>query len=158
MVYEHLRLPSEQPSWTPYLNVLPTHFDTLMYWTDEELQELQASPVLNKIGKKEADKDFEENLVPIIRNNPEVFHDSSLLTHSELMQLLHRMATLIHAYAFDLENDSEQGSSDLDDSLDSDLVAMVPFADMLNADADQNNVRKLYQSQSNAEINITRQN
>ncbi|KAI9826886.1 MAG: hypothetical protein M1832_005825 [Thelocarpon impressellum] len=56
MMYEFLKGPDSR--WKPYFDVLPDTFDTLMYWSDAELVELQASHVLHNIGKDEADESF----------------------------------------------------------------------------------------------------
>ena len=57
------------------------------------------------------------------------------------------MASIILAYAFDLDNDDGSATSGTEDDKlvedDSEEVlpkAIVPLADMLNADADRNNV------------------
>lgn len=52
MMWERARgydqsIPS-QTSWRPYFEMMPTEFDTLMFWSDEELKELQASTVLDR--------------------------------------------------------------------------------------------------------------
>ncbi|XP_035217158.1 actin-histidine N-methyltransferase-like isoform X2 [Stegodyphus dumicola] len=37
--------------WKPYISILPSTFDTVLYFTLEELQELQGSPVLDEVFK-----------------------------------------------------------------------------------------------------------
>ena len=39
----------KQSAWWNYLQILPTHFDTLIYWSSSELAELEGSAVLNKV-------------------------------------------------------------------------------------------------------------
>lgn len=53
--------------WRPYIDVLPASFNTLMYWTNDELSELQASAVVAKIGKQDADELFRDKLWPIVK-------------------------------------------------------------------------------------------
>ena len=65
MIYEYLH--ENNSYWKPYFNILPKTFDTLMYWTHEELLELQASAVVHKIGKETADKRFQNVIVPIVQ-------------------------------------------------------------------------------------------
>ena len=51
LIYE--RLQGSSSSWAPYVNILPTDadFSTLMYWNEDELKELQASAIVDKIDK-----------------------------------------------------------------------------------------------------------
>jgi SET domain-containing protein 6 len=46
MMYEEVR--GEASPWCGYLRDLPTDFDTLIYWSDEELDMLQASTIRGK--------------------------------------------------------------------------------------------------------------
>ncbi len=82
----------------PYLNILPTQFDTLIYWSSLELGDLQGSAVLDKIGKDHADSTFREFLLPIVEGHSALFGDHSqhfagLNRDSMLLSLAHRMAT-----------------------------------------------------------------
>ena len=156
LVMMHESSKGETSRWSPYWKILPEHFDTLMYWSESELQELQGSAVITKVGKSTADTMFITALFPIIEARPELFGFSAQsLSNPEaanhLLQTAHRMATLIMAYAFDLEgeNDTETPYQDgylIDDEADP-PKGMVPLADTLNADADRNNAR-LYHEDS----------
>lgn len=64
---------AEKSTWWFYLNILPSEFDTLIYWSATELAELQGSAVLDKIGKKDADEVFKKCLLPIVTQNAELF-------------------------------------------------------------------------------------
>ncbi|KAM4066374.1 SET domain-containing protein [Hirsutella rhossiliensis] len=140
LMYEYFMGPSS--AWKPYLDVLPDAFDTPMFWSDEELQELQTSPLRSRIGKTDAEEMFRSKLLPVIRSRPDVFRSSEDYGDELLVQLAHRMGSTIMAYAFDLEKE------DLDLDLDDDgwaedrdaksMMGMVPMADMLNADAEFN--------------------
>ncbi|TID27664.1 SET domain-containing protein [Venturia nashicola] len=136
-------------NWKPYFDILPSSFDTLIYWSENELEELQASVVVKKIGKKSADQMFEEKIWPIIGSRPEVFRFQGNNSKEEVVQLAHRMGSLIMAYAFDIESSQarepdEEGyaTEDEDEHLPK---GMVPLADILNADADKNNARLFYE-------------
>jgi N-lysine methyltransferase SETD6 len=137
-------------AWKPYFDVLPIQFDTLMYWSEEELRFLQGSAVVNKIGKKSADKAFAEQLLPILREYNDTFHASDR-SDEDVLALFHRMGSAIMAYAFDLENPSQQPAEGEDgwgedsDAGESLPKGMVPLADMLNADADRNNAKLFYE-------------
>lgn len=152
MLYEHAN--GSSSNWAPYFAILPSDFNTLMFWGSDELAELQGSMVLHKIGRESADESFRTQIVPVIREFAGVFFsgDERAAERAEEMgspqglMLMHKMASLIMAYAFDVEpaNQSkiadEEGyvSEDEDEALPK---GMVPMADMLNADADRNNVR-----------------
>lgn len=149
MIHEYLL--GEKSAWAHYFRVLPTKFDTLMFWTDSELSELQASAIVDKIGKQDAEKSILDMVAPIVRANPLLFPPVEGLSFYDgeggariLLELAHRMGSLIMAYAFDIEK-SEDEESDGEDGYvtdDEDQLpkGMVPLADLLNADGDRNNV------------------
>lgn len=159
MLYEHLN--GDASNWAAYFSVLPSEFDTLMYWTKDELAELQASAVVNKIGKESANEMFLEQLLPVIKEFASIIFagDERAPQRAEEMRdernltLMHRMGSLIMAYAFDVEPSvlrkdvDEEGyaSEDEDEALPK---GMIPLADMLNADADRNNARLFYEASS----------
>lgn len=148
MVHEY-RL-GESSAFKPYFDVLPDTFDTLMYWTDAELEYLNGSAVVNKIGKKRADAVFNEKVLPVIRQHPDTCHAADI-DDQELIALCHRMGSLIMAYAFDLESSNAPAEAGEEWEEDSDVAAvlpkgMIPLADMLNADADRNNAKLFYEN------------
>lgn len=150
MIYEDLK--GDDSFWRPYFRVLPERFDTLIYWSPDELAELKGSAVVHKIGKDEADKTFSELVVPIMRRHPRLFPYPPGVSSYDgpsgeraILNMAHRMATLVMAYGFDLERDETAQSPDEDGFMSDDdeenlPKGMVPMADMLNADADRNNV------------------
>lgn len=157
MLYEYLN--GNASNWAPYFAVLPTEFNTLMFWTEDELVELQASAVATKVGKESAEEAFMEQLLPIIQEFAEIFFagDERAKQRVEEMRdernvtLMHNMGSLIMAYAFDVEPASPRKDVDeegfAEEEEDEALPkAMVPLADMLNADADRNNARLFYEN------------
>lgn len=142
MIYEYLQ--GDRSRWQRYFNVLPTEFDTLMWWSDKELDWLQASSIVAKIGKDDADSMFRARILPIIEKNSTVFYPegSPKLSEEQLILLAHRIGSTIMAYAFDLENDDEADQEEEDgwveDREGKVLMGMVPMADILNADAEFN--------------------
>ncbi|KAJ6440077.1 SET domain protein [Purpureocillium lavendulum] len=106
LVYEHFQ--GVASPWKPYLDVLPETFDTPMFWTDAELDELQASAMRSKIGRADAETMFRDKLLPAVRMNPDVFPGSQGLNDDDLIALAHRMGSTIMAYAFDLENEQDE--------------------------------------------------
>jgi SET domain-containing protein 6 len=149
MIYEYLQ--GEASRWYPYFQALPTSFDTLMFWSASELSELQASAVIDKIGKRGAEESIRDAIMPIIRANPSLFPPNSDIPsydgpqgEESLLNLTHRMGSLIMAYAFDIGNPDDDARSGQDgyvtDEEEEVYQAMVPLADFLNADAHRNNV------------------
>lgn len=153
MLYEYLQGPKSR--WFPYFRVLPTRFDTLMFWSPAELNELQASAIVEKIGKQGAEESILETIAPIVRANSSLFPPVNGLASYEgdagaaaLLELAHMMGSLIMAYAFDIEkaeNDDDETENPDDSYMTDDEEeqlpkGMVPLADLLNADADRNNV------------------
>ncbi|KAI1263536.1 SET domain-containing protein [Xylariaceae sp. FL1019] len=143
MIYEYLQ--GDHSRWKPYFDVLPGDFETLIWWGDKDLEQLQASSIVSKIGKDEADSMFRVKVLPVIEQNSAIFYPggSQKLTETELIHLAHRMGSIIMAYAFDLENEDEGAGADDDDEWVEDregkvLMGMVPMADILNADAEFN--------------------
>ncbi|OGE51215.1 hypothetical protein PENARI_c014G02564 [Penicillium arizonense] len=161
MLYEYLQ--GEKSKWAPYFRVLPSRFDTLMFWSPAELQELQASTIVEKIGREGAEQSILEMIAPVVRGNPALFPPAHGVASFDgdagaaaLLELAHVMGSLIMAYAFDIEkaeDDDDEGEA-ADDSYMTDdeeeqlPKGMVPLADLLNADADRNNAR-LYQEEGN---------
>lgn len=157
MLYEYLN--GDASNWAPYFAVLPTEFNTLMFWSEDEVAELQASAVATKIGKESAEEAFMEQLLPVIQEFAEIFFagDERAKQRAEEMRdernvtLMHNMGSLIMAYAFDVEPASPRKDVDeegfADEEEDEALPkAMIPLADMLNADADRNNARLFYEN------------
>lgn len=156
MLYEYTN--GEASNWAPYFSVLPTDFNTLMFWSDDELAELQASAVLSKIGKEGAEEAFMEQLLPVIEEFATVFFagDERAKQRAEEMRdernvtLMHKVGSLIMAYAFDVEPATPRKDVDEDGFAEEEEdealpKGMIPLADMLNADADRNNARLFYE-------------
>ncbi|KAI1099568.1 SET domain-containing protein [Jackrogersella minutella] len=141
MIYEYLQ--GDKSRWKPYFDVLPSQFETLMWWSEQELVQLQASSIVGKIGKDEADGMFRSRVLPVIQEYASIFfaNVSERPSEDEIMLLAHRMGSTIMAYAFDLENDDDEDDSENDDEWVEEkplVMGMVPMADILNADAEFN--------------------
>ncbi len=161
MIYEHLQ--GDKSPWKPYLDVLPTEFNTLMFWSGDELKELQASSVVAKIGKAEADTMICTKIIPAIREFDDVFfHDGvERLSNEALMALAHRMGSIIMAYAFDLDRDEDEDGNGgeendgwVEDRDGKRMMGMVPMADILNADAEFNVSSGLSKVASDFSLNV----
>ncbi|WQF79126.1 Putative SET domain, rubisco LSMT, substrate-binding domain, SET domain superfamily [Colletotrichum destructivum] len=141
MIYEYLQ--GDASPWKPYFEVLPDKFDTLMFWESSDLEWLRGSAVLSKIGKDEADEMFRSRILSVISANPTIFFPQGVAqpSETELLQLAHRMGSIIMAYAFDLENEEEPEEENeewVEDRDGKTMLGMVPMADILNADAEFN--------------------
>ncbi|THY12543.1 SET domain-containing protein RMS1 [Aureobasidium pullulans] len=142
MVYEYLQ--GDNSAWKTYFEVLPNSFDTLMFWGQSELNELQASAVKDKVGKESADEMFKTKVLPVVKAHEDVFYSAGAqkLSDEQIVELAHRMGSIIMAYAFDLENNEEDEDDEqegwVQDLEGTQAMGMVPMADMLNADAEFN--------------------
>lgn len=144
MLYEYLQ--GDNSPWKPYFDVLPTEFETLMWWSEQELAELQASSIVSKISKDEADTMLRTKVLPVVEKHADIFYPQGCakLSEDQLLILAHRMGSAIMAYAFDLENDDdeeadpENGDEWIEDKEGTLMMGMVPMADILNADAEFN--------------------
>jgi len=147
LLYETLHHSTSR--WAPYLSAIPStpsQFDTLMFWTQNELAELQASVMPSKIGKDSANKMFRERIMPVVKKHADVFYPSNVsqLRDEELLQRCHAIGSLIMSYAFDLQPDEDEDAADenedgwVEDQSKPSTMGMVPMADMLNADAEFN--------------------
>ncbi|CBF71002.1 hypothetical protein AN6568.2 [Aspergillus nidulans FGSC A4] len=159
MIFEYLQ--GGKSTWAPYFKVLPQNFDTLMFWSPEELEELQGSAVVEKIGKQGAEESILKLIIPVVRANPALFPPINGLASYDgdvgaqaLLGLAHTMGSLIMAYAFDIEtpeNEDEREGEDgylTDEEEEQSSKGMVPLADMLNADAYRNNARLFQEEES----------
>ncbi|KAF2405066.1 SET domain-containing protein [Trichodelitschia bisporula] len=138
--------------WAPYLAVLPPleAFNTLLFWTEGELAELQASPVLGRIGAAEAREMIAERVVPVIEAEPARYGYAASPGRDEIFATANRFASIIMAYAFDIERDPAERQPDEEGYVTEDEDAelpkgMVPLADALNADGERNNARLFYE-------------
>jgi SET domain-containing protein 6 len=143
MLYEYLQ--GEASRWKPYFDILPTTFDTPIFWTETELEELKGTCLTpEKIGKNKSDDMLRTRIIPVVLENASVFYAEGApqLGEEELLTLAHRIGSTIMAYAFDLDNKEEQSDDEEDgwveDHDGQTMLGMVPMADVLNANADFN--------------------
>jgi N-lysine methyltransferase SETD6 len=148
MIYEHLR--GDSSPWKPYLDILPAEFDTLMFWTEEEVKQLQASSIIPRIGRAQANEMIRTKVIPKVNAHRNIYYqdDAKVLEDDDLLQLAHRVGSIIMAYAFNLETDNDDEGDeqdgwieDRDEKVD---MGMVPMADILNADAQFNVSHRIY--------------
>lgn len=117
-----------------------------MYWSSAELAELQGSLVLQKVGKDDANSAFLQILLPVVKEHAHLFGEYGPAfggpdAESFLLDVAHRMGSLIMAYAFDLQSEAaEEGYEDDFSALHELPKAMIPVADIFNADGEMKNV------------------
>lgn len=143
MLREYLQ--GEDSYWKPYFDILPTEFDTPIFWSESELEELKGTVLTSeKIGKNESDEMLRSRVIPIINQNPTAFYQegAAQLSDEELLALAHRIGSTIMSYAFDLDDDKEESDNEeegwVEDREGLTMLGMVPMADILNANADFN--------------------
>lgn len=143
LLYEYLR--GDASRWKPYFDVLPEEFDTPIFWSEDELKELEGTSLTaEKVGKNESDTMLRQKILPVVFGNAAVFFPEGTTTPSEdeVLRLAHRMGSTIMAYAFDLENEDDEPEEGEDgwveDREGQVMLGMVPMADTLNADAEFN--------------------
>ncbi|CAN9275829.1 unnamed protein product [Alternaria sp. RS040] len=143
MIYEYLQ--GDASRWKPYMDVLPTTFDTPIFWSNSEIKELQNTCLsTEKIGKQQSDEMLRSQVVPVVQQNPKVFYPDGAREsgEEELLALAHRMGSTIMSYAFDLANEHEEEDEEEDgwveDREGTTPLGMVPMADILNANAEFN--------------------
>lgn len=149
LCYEYLKY--DKSLWYPYFNILPKSLTSLIYWDDNELQLLNGSSVLDKIGKSDIISEFTDRVKPIIENNQEIFKNHDQYT----VDLFIWMGSLILSRSFNVydwnpnkNNDESEDEEDDDDnevSQSVDDVSMIPMADILNAKSDQSNAHLVYE-------------
>ncbi|OBZ70756.1 N-lysine methyltransferase setd6 [Grifola frondosa] len=116
--------------WYGYLACLPTTFDTPMFWSEEELQELQGTAVVEKIGKKEAEQDYYEKLIPAIQSRPDLFPANSSQYYS--LERYHLMGSRILSRSFNVEQWKGEESEDNEDE-----HANANASDLMDVDGEQ---------------------
>ncbi|SCV73464.1 BQ2448_7390 [Microbotryum intermedium] len=151
LMYEYLRT----LKWKPYFDLLPASFDSLMFWSEPELDQLKGSSVLDKVGKKEAELAYTGELLPFVGNHSSVLGNKEDYT----LDLFHRCGSWILSRSFHVESanpdeDKPKGKRDEDSDSDDEEeeeredvadVAMVPMADLLNARFGSDNARLFYE-------------
>ncbi|KAF7305874.1 Ribosomal lysine N-methyltransferase 4 [Mycena chlorophos] len=91
--------------WAPYLESLPSTFDTPMFWSEEDLEELRGTSVVEKLGKADAEKDFSE------KSRPDIFPPATIPSFYTL-EVYHIMGSRILSRSFDVEKDESESESE----------------------------------------------
>ncbi|GJJ06311.1 hypothetical protein Clacol_000502 [Clathrus columnatus] len=156
----------EAGKWFGYLQSLPSKFTTPMMWALDDLAELEGTSIFDKIGRKSAEDDYYQTLLPAMKTRPDLF-DPEKLDILYSIEQYHTMGSRIlsrcfHVEMFDEDEDADEGAAcdvglttqsdddndtddDSDDDEDSADVAMVPMADILNARYKSENAKLCYE-------------
>ncbi|KAF8967820.1 hypothetical protein BDZ97DRAFT_1801404, partial [Flammula alnicola] len=93
--------------WSAYLDILPSTFDTPMFWNDVDLAELQGTSVVEKLGRDQAEKDYNEKVLPAVHSRPDLFVKEDIPTRYSL-ETYHLMGSRILSRSFTLEREEVQ--------------------------------------------------
>ncbi|GLB37803.1 putative set domain-containing protein [Lyophyllum shimeji] len=87
--------------WSEYFGILPTDFDTPMFWGEDDLAELEGTSVVAKLGREEAEQSYRETLVPTIQSRPDLFPPEKVEYYS--LANYHLMGSRILSRSFNVE-------------------------------------------------------
>ncbi|PPQ84597.1 hypothetical protein CVT25_015800 [Psilocybe cyanescens] len=111
MMWEAAR--GAESKWCPYFEMMPTRFDTPMFWSEDDLAELKGTSVVDKLGKEEAEKDYTDKVLPAIHSRPDLFAKEDIPTRYSIA-VFHMMGTRISSRSFTLSKDDEEGEEEED--------------------------------------------
>ncbi|KAJ3982773.1 hypothetical protein F5890DRAFT_1527670 [Lentinula detonsa] len=89
--------------WYHYLAILPTAFNTPMFWNDQDLKDLEGTPVVEKLGKEDAERDYHDKVLLALQRRPDLFPPESIPNHYSL-ERYHVMGSRILSRSFDIEH------------------------------------------------------
>lgn len=113
--------------WGPYFDVMPTTFDTPMFWKERDLRELKGTSIPDKLGREEAEAAYFQIALPFICSHAELFliggqadrkgdarDDQDLIARHYSLDKFHVMGSLLLSRAFHLKgpNASNEGDKD----------------------------------------------
>ncbi|THH18749.1 hypothetical protein EW146_g2289 [Bondarzewia mesenterica] len=125
--------------WSEYLAFLPTAFDTPMFWSESDLEELKGTSMgADKIGRDGAENDYREKVIPALRSRPDLFGaDPSTRFYS--LANYHLMGSRILSRSFlvekwdgkDEEDDTEgpDNTTSMDMDVDEPPAVSIPAAE-----------------------------
>ncbi|KAL4078201.1 hypothetical protein V8B97DRAFT_2015387 [Scleroderma yunnanense] len=111
---------SEAGLWSPYILSLPETFDTPMFWSEHELEELRGTSVVDKIGRQDAERAYHESLVPAIeivswcKTAPSLFSPHHLPRWYSL-EAYHRAGSRILSRSFTVSRWTSQDAEEQND-------------------------------------------
>jgi len=120
MMFEHWRAATSQAEdilWGPYFGIMPHTFTTPMFWSTNDLKQLQGTDIEDKIGKAEAEADYREFVRPYLEQYPSVFVGNVSDVQAALdtwysVDMYHRMGSSILSRSFHVKRDLRHAEPD----------------------------------------------
>ncbi|KAI0339982.1 SET domain-containing protein [Trametopsis cervina] len=125
-----------ESKWDGYLAILPSKFDTPMFWTAAELEELMGTAVVDKVGKSDAEKDYYAKVVPVIQSRPDLFPAELHAKHYTL-ERYHVMGSRILSRSFQVSKWEGETQNDNDEEEDVDAPDANKSVDSAAMDVDE---------------------
>ncbi|KIK24817.1 hypothetical protein PISMIDRAFT_61013, partial [Pisolithus microcarpus 441] len=97
--------------WSPYMRTLPITFHTPMFWSEDDLQELKGTTVVDKIGRDDAERAYLETLLPAIKSCPSLFPPSHL-SRWYTLEAYHRAGSRVLSRSFTVSKWTNDDDSD----------------------------------------------
>ncbi|OWT40334.1 SET domain-containing protein 6 [Cryptococcus neoformans Bt1] len=127
--------------WAGYLANMPVTFETPMFWTEQQREQLAGTDIADRIGREDAEAEYTSVLAPFIKAHPDLFPiDSPHITidafHIQGSRILSRSFTVpLHRFGRSQSQTRSDSNSEMegDGEEEEEVVVMIPFADMLNA-------------------------
>lgn len=105
---------SFSPAFSPRFRRVTLIFRSHRFWSEEELAELKGSMVLNKIGKEEADEEFETPVKAFVEEHKAVFGNPADYT----AELFHLCGSWVLSRSFHVDSKEEEDKEEDEDSDD----------------------------------------
>lgn len=143
MLYE-MKAVRERSVWWAYFRVLPRpdEINSLMYWSDEQLEGLKPSLIVQRVGVAEAREMYRRVLEYVREFGSAVSEGMGDVSWSDFVYV----ASVIMSHSFDVQVADSQEDTDGSTNVASDgyMKSMIPLADTLNADTHKCNANLVY--------------
>jgi SET domain-containing protein 6 len=113
-----------------------------MYWEDDEIESLNPSLVVSRIGKQQAEETFHRLI-------PDALIDLGIGNLQISLDQFHQVASTILSYSFDVERPDFNEEEEDDEIVKSDgyFKSMIALADTLNSDSSLCNANLFYETE-----------
>ncbi|QLQ78387.1 hypothetical protein HG537_0A06340 [Torulaspora globosa] len=144
LLYE-MKVVREGSLWWAYFQVLPRpdEINSLMYWSDEQLEGLKPSLIVQRVGVVEAKEMYQRVLEYVKQFGSSVSDELGNVSWSDFVYV----ASVIMSHSFDVQVvDAQEQDPDGATNVASDgyMKSMIPLADTLNADTHKCNANLVY--------------